>query len=64
MSIFLSQIASHDAKLVAIYSAYAELNATGFFFLLNQEITPKPKMKTQLDVLFLFRVFPAQCAYE
>jgi hypothetical protein len=43
---------SQLAKLVAMYSASAELSATEVCFLLNQEITTDPKLKQHLEVLF------------
>jgi hypothetical protein len=55
-------MASHDATLASMYSASAELNATDFFFLLNQETTPDPKLKKHLEVLFLSTVLLAQFA--
>jgi hypothetical protein len=38
---------------VAMYSTSAELNATNFCLLLNQETTLDPKLKQHLEVLFL-----------
>jgi hypothetical protein len=55
-------MASHAAKLAAMYSSSTELNATDFCFLLNQETTPDPKLKQQPEVLFLSIVLPAQSA--
>ena len=51
--ILLSQIASHDAKHVALYSAYVEDSAIVGCFLLIQENTPKPKEKQYLEIDFL-----------
>jgi len=45
--------------LAAMYSASAELNATDFCFLLNQETTPDPMLKQQLEVLFRSSTHPA-----
>jgi hypothetical protein len=64
MSNFQSQMASHDAKLVAMYSALAKLSAIDFCFLLNQEIALDPKLKQQLEVFFLSVVLPAQSTSE
>jgi hypothetical protein len=57
-------MASHDAKMAAIYSASVELRAIDFCFLLNQEIAPEPRLKQQPDVLFLSTLLPAQSASE
>ena len=46
------QITSHTAKLVAMYLASTEISATDLCFLLNQEKTIDPMLKTQPDVLF------------
>ena len=58
--IFLIHIASHVAKLVAIYSAYTELSATDLCFLLYQETLVDPILKIPPDVLFLSVGLPAQ----
>jgi hypothetical protein len=57
-------MASHDAKLAAMYSTSAELKATDFCFLLKQEIAPEPKLKQQPDVLFLSTLLHTQSASE
>lgn len=48
-----SQMASQVVVLVAIYYVSVELYATEFCFLLNQEITLKPKLKQLPEVPFL-----------
>ena len=60
--ISLIQIASHVAKLVAMYSASAELSAMDIFFLLYQETAVDPILKIPPDVLFLSVGLPAQSA--
>ena len=60
--IFLIHIASHAAKLAAIYSASAELSATDLYFPLYQETVVDPILKIPPDVLFLSVGLPAQSA--
>ena len=61
-SSFQSHIASHVVVLTTIYSAFAELNATEFYFLLHQETIPDPTLKQYPEVLFLSTELPAQFA--
>ena len=56
-------MASHAAKLAAIYLASAELSATDLYFLLYQETAVDPILKTPPDVLFLSVGLPAQYAF-
>ena len=51
-SYLLSHTPSQAAMLTAMYSASAELNATDFCFLLNQETTLDAMLKQQHEVLF------------
>jgi hypothetical protein len=46
--------------LAAMYSASTKLDAANAHFLLNQDITPKPKLKQQPKALFLSPASPAQ----
>ena len=46
--------------LAAMYSTFAELKATKFFFLLNQDTTPNPKLKQHPKVLLFSVVLPFQ----
>jgi hypothetical protein len=57
---FLSQSASQEAIIVAIYSAYVELCATNACFLHIRDIIAKPKLKQHPQVLFLSVTLPAQ----
>ena len=60
--IFLIHIASHAAKIAAIYSASTKLSATDLCFLLYQETVVNPILKIPPDVLFLSVGLPAQSA--
>ena len=60
--IFLIQIVSHAAKIVAMYSASPELSATDLCFLLYQENVVGPILKIPPDVLFLSVGLPSQSA--
>ena len=51
--------------LAAMYSAFAELNATDFCFLLNQETTPDPMLKQQPQLIpELHKTLSAKCLGE
>src|SRR5271168_5112415 len=53
-------MASQLARLAAIYSASAELNATDCCFRLNHDTTAEPNPKQHREVLFLSEAEPAQ----
>ena len=48
------------ARVVAMYSASAELNATDYYFRLNHDTTAEPNPKQHPEVLFLSEAQPAQ----
>jgi hypothetical protein len=63
MNNFINHSASHAAKLAAMYSTLAELNATDLYFLLNQDIILDPMLKQHPEVLFLSFAHPAQSTF-
>jgi hypothetical protein len=60
MSNLWSHMASQLAWLASIYSAPAELNATDFCFLLNQDTIVDHKLKQHPKVFFLSIALPSQ----
>ena len=52
-------MASQLAKLVAMYSASTEFNATDCCFWMNHDTTAEPNPKQLPQVLFLFEAQPA-----